>query len=263
MYRSLLPRILFLILLSSSTLSAQSKPYSQEQKEARVLFEQGMALSEEGKWAEALAAFQKAYTLNPLPVIRYNIAFNLRALGRYVEAKNHLAALLKDMPTLKPPLKKTLQEDIKQLHEEVLSKLVQLRLIVDPPDAEIQIDGSTVAWSEQYKIELDPGKHVFVLKKEGYETTSVSKTLSPSDTELSLKAPQKETKMIEVVKTVERSEPPERPLYRRFWFWTATGAALVGGGVVLYLVTRPSPAAPREAPPLSTVDRSLPTVLRF
>jgi hypothetical protein len=164
------------------------------------------------------------------------------------------------MPRLKPPLKKALQEDIKHLHEEVTGKVVQLRVIIDPPDAELQIDGSAAVPGEQGTVELDPGKHVFVLKKEGHETTSVSKTLSSSDTELRLKAPRKETKTVEVVKTVER---PERPFYRRFWFWTATGAAVVGGAAVVYLVTRPEEAARREAPPPSTVDRIFPTALRF
>ncbi|MCS6901369.1 MAG: hypothetical protein RMJ98_17265 [Myxococcales bacterium] len=260
MRQAVLLALLLLALVWPNPAEAQARSNSREVKEAKVLFEEGMKLSQESRWAEALDAFEKAYQLNPLPVIKYNIAFNLRALGRYVEARRRLTSLIQETEHLKPSLKPALREDIHNLYEEVRSKVVTLQILLDPPDAELQIDGNPILLDDRGQVELDPGKHVFVLKKEGYETTSVSRTLTSSDKELKLVAPRSETRTVEVIRSVTQ---PETPLYRRFWFWTATGAAVLGGAVVIYLVTRPAGAPPRDLPPPATVDRIVPTVLRF
>jgi len=42
--------------------------------QARILFDNGHALYEEGQYADAIAAWERAYTLSPRPLILFNIA---------------------------------------------------------------------------------------------------------------------------------------------------------------------------------------------
>jgi hypothetical protein len=235
-----------------------------DQKKGKALFEQGLALSDEGKWSEALDVFQKSDEAAPSATVQFNIAATLRALGRYVEANQRLNQLLS--PAAKLPLKPGLRKDAEQLQREVKEKIVVLRLQVDPEGAEVQVDGSPLKTTAEGKIELDPGKHVFVVKKEGYDTTSVTKTLGPSDAELRVLAPRSRVIETVVEKPVEVQVPVEvdRPFYTRFWFWATTGAVLVGAGAVIYVVA--SPHASQKEPtvqPSVSIERPIPTLIRF
>jgi tetratricopeptide (TPR) repeat protein len=40
---------------------------------------------------------------------------------------------------------------------------------------------------------------------------------------------------------VAPAPPSPAPFYQRWWFWTAVGAAVVGGGIAAYAATRPAP----------------------
>lgn len=230
--------------------------------EAKALFDKGMALSAESRWAEALEAFEASNKIAPVPVVQYNIAYNLRTLGRYVEAKQRLQALLDSAPTARPPLKPSLKQDIDTLFGEVKEKIVRLSVKLDPPDGELQVDGTTTKLPADGTLEVDPGKHVFVIKKQGHETTSISRTLSSSDTTLVLLAPRvkTETRIVEREKIVEQ---PSRPFYTKGWFWTVTSVVVVGGAAAVYFATRSDDPASPQAPPSRTVDRIIPTGIRF
>ena len=254
-------------LLSSPTLlagdaRAQKPPATAVNPEAKALFDKGMALSAESRWAEALEAFEASNKIAPVPVVQYNIAYNLRTLGRYVEAKQRLQALLDAAPGAKPPLKPSLKQDIDQLFSEVKDKVVRLSVKLDPPDGDLQVDGTPTKLPPDGALEFDPGKHVFVIKKPGYETTSITKTLSSADSSLVLQAPKvkTETRIVEREKIVE---PPSRPFYTRGWFWTVAGVVVIGGAAAVYLATRPGDQASPQDPPTRTVDRIIPTAIRF
>jgi tetratricopeptide (TPR) repeat protein len=65
---------------------AAEKPSSSSDKEARKLFYQGDRLYEEGKYEEAVAAFEKAYALSHRPELLFNLANAYERLGQYEEA---------------------------------------------------------------------------------------------------------------------------------------------------------------------------------
>jgi hypothetical protein len=240
---------------------ALGQPTAVDQKKGKALFEQGLALSDEGKWAEALEVFQKSDEAAPSPVVQFNIAATLRALGRYVESNQRLERLISQSQGSKTPIKPGLRKDIDQLQREVKEKIVVLRLQVDPEGAEVQVDGSPLKASSEGKIELDPGKHVFLVKKEGYDTTSVTKTLGPSDTEMRVTAPR--SRVIETVVEKPVEVEVERPFYTRFWFWAATGAVVVGSAAVIYVATSPRDKKEPASPPSASLDRVIPTLIRF
>lgn len=245
------------LLLAASVATAQqgggnNTKNSPQARRARALFEEGIALSDEGKWPDALAAFQKSDEIVPSPAARFNIGATLRALGRYVEAKQTLQRILDEEKTFKPPLKPALKKDIQKLLAEVSEKVVLIQVRTSPAAADLQIDGSPARPLPDGRLELDPGKHVFVLSAKGHDTSTVAKTLSKEDTELAITAPK--TKPAEDV----------TPVYKKGWFWATTGGAVVASVTVIVLVValQPDPL-PAKLPPPATVDRVIPAVVRF
>jgi tetratricopeptide (TPR) repeat protein len=245
---------LLVFLLATSVALAQKA--SPESRRAKALFEEGIALSDEGKWAEALEAFQKSDELVPSPTVKFNIAATLRALGRYVESKDVAEQIMKAAETAKPPLKPQLVADVKKLLADVYDKIVALTVKLDPPDAKLAIDGAEARPLADGRLELDPGRHVFVVSAPGYETTTITKTLSADDTELTLMTPKTEAPRV-----VERRVPGKKEgggaFYESAWFWSVTGAVIAGAVVVTVLVTRPDEREPK-GPPTASVDRVIP-----
>ena len=242
--------VLFAALLCASLAFADARS-TPEARRAKALFEEGVALSDEGKWADALAAFQKSDALAVSATVRYNIGTTLRALGRYVEAKRTLEQVLSG-GALKPALKK----DVEKLLAEVRGKIVTVSLALSPVDAQVQVDGGPIARLPDGRLEMDPGKHVFVISAAGYDTTTVTQTLAPSDRQITLTAPR-------AVSRVQVVEVKQTPFYARAWFLATVGVAVAGGATVgIIFATRPKETPPAATPP-ATVDRILPAAVRF
>jgi len=249
--RSLRRSALLIILMTSLTALAQ------QPGGARALFEQGIALSDEGKWAEALECFRKSDRLVPSPTVRYNIAVSLRALGRYVEARGTLREILDPSPAPKQPLKASLRADCEKLLAQVRDKVVDIRIRVRPKGAQLQIDGTAALVDEDGHLELDPGQHVFTLTARGYQTTTVTRELTPADTELVLSAPKLDGS------EGSGAKQPSSPIYESGWFWAVAGVVVVGATTAIVLTRHADqPGATLSAPP-STVDRVLPAWVRF
>jgi tetratricopeptide (TPR) repeat protein len=245
--------------LGTETALAQSKKASPaEQQQARALFEKGIELSDEGKWAEALETFQKSDELVSIPKVRLNIAFTQRALGRYVDAKHTLEQIIIDSETNKVPIKPALKKQIDELLGEVQAKVVRVTLNRSPTDAEVQIDGTPVAPQPDGRVELDPGKHVFVISAKGHQTVTVTKVLE-GDSELALTAPK-----LAVAGPVAPPPPPPDPFYKRGWFWGTVGATVAAGvaiTVVVVVATRPEETA--STAPRNTTGFVIPVGMRF
>jgi hypothetical protein len=127
-----------------------------------------------------------------------------------------------------------------------------------PTDAEVQIDGTPVAPQPDGRVELDPGKHVFVISAKGHQTVTVTKVLE-GDSELALTAPK-----LAVAGPVAPPPPPPDPFYKRGWFWGTVGATVAAGvaiAVVVVVATRPE-ESPSTAP-RSTTGQVYPVGVRF
>jgi hypothetical protein len=235
------------MLTAAPVMAAGGKP-SPEERQARALFDQGLALSDEGRWSEALDSFKKSDEIQHSASVRYNMLATYRALGRYVEAKRMAEELLAKGVDDKP-LKPALQKDVEKLRDEVAPKIVKATIKRSPADGSIEIDGNLYIVGSDGRIELDPGRHVFVLKKEGYDTATVSKSLEGTEAEVVLTAP----------KIKIAAPPEERPFYKRGWFWGTVGAVVVGAAAVTIVAVASSSTAPAAAgPPQSTVGRIIP-----
>ena len=226
-----------------------------QEHEAREKFDEGLDLSEAGKWAEALEAFRASDALNPVASVRLNIAATLRSLGRYVESKRTAEGILANAEELK--LKPKLRPEVEKLIAEVSEKIVWVRLAVTPVEATVEVDGEPIVPNEQGRVEIDPGRHVFVVRAEGHETATVSREIAAGDARIELEAPRFPPAL--------PPEPEPEPLYAQWWLWTAVGGAVVvtvaavAGAVV---ATRPEDS-PLAEPPSSTIGHVIPVAFRF
>ena len=76
------------IVVCSAALAAPARADDSRttKREADRHFKSGVALADEGKYAEALAEFERAYEIAPHPLVLYNIAGCHRELSQYAEA---------------------------------------------------------------------------------------------------------------------------------------------------------------------------------
>lgn len=81
--------MLFAFLLLTSPAFAQS-PGAQADQQARVLYQNGTDLFDEGRYADAIAAWEMAYVLSPRPLLLVNMASAFERLGDNVAALDKL-----------------------------------------------------------------------------------------------------------------------------------------------------------------------------
>jgi tetratricopeptide (TPR) repeat protein len=105
---------------------------------ARTLFGEGVAAYEEGRFREALSAFEQAYRLAPHPTVRVNMANCFEQLGQHVEALFNYRRFLEETEDAPD----TDQHDEVELAVARLTpKVGNLVLEVTPSTANITIDG--------------------------------------------------------------------------------------------------------------------------
>jgi PEGA domain-containing protein len=151
----------------------------------RKAFLRGVELTRQEQWGDALTAFQEAAAARDAPRVEFNIAYCLRALGRYVAARKVLKRVLSNPTGLDPS-----QVDDAKAYLADSGKLVaRAQVTLDPPTAIVTIDGRALeadtgtedtfeASSESvedsrsigkasFVVLLDPGMHIFRAVREG------------------------------------------------------------------------------------------------
>jgi tetratricopeptide (TPR) repeat protein len=86
-----------LVALTPVGVSAQRRGDPRE-RQARALFEQGSLAYEEGRYEEAISAFEQAYGLSARPLLLYNIANAQERLGLLSEALDNIRYYREDAP---------------------------------------------------------------------------------------------------------------------------------------------------------------------
>jgi hypothetical protein len=162
--------------------------------QARAAFREGLRFAAEGKWADALVEYEKANKLRSHPNITYNLGYCERALGHYTRAERYFErALVEDSelnsPTFSPERKKVMQGYL----NEIKDKIVQVTITFSNENVVLSVDsrpltsvantssdipvftagtaevgtGTQIA-GKQIALRLDPGRHTFVAKHEGF-----------------------------------------------------------------------------------------------
>jgi tetratricopeptide (TPR) repeat protein len=168
-------RTLGLLVLASALVThpvaAQRRPAAADasSREARTIYEAGVARSSEERWAEALELFQRSRALVERPSTVFNIAAVLVRLGRAQEALQTLDAFER---IANPSADATLLTQAQTLRASATASLRHIVIEVSPADAQLSINGQLQSETGASRsLTLDPGEHTAELQRDGYETT--------------------------------------------------------------------------------------------
>jgi tetratricopeptide (TPR) repeat protein len=199
---------------------------SEEAKaQAREKFNDGNAAYEQGNFHQALASFEAAYQLAPLPGFLFNVAQCHRQLGNYAHAASsyrRFLALSEKEPTNAAMVKELIAEmDAKA--KPAKSPAQAKTVAKDRPEAVPSKERSTLKESERKALDIRTSR--------------------------SLSAKEKSLRPAAVPSPAVREE--REPLVRKWWVWAGAGAAAVVAGGVIYALAAPD--APRN-PTLGTIS---------
>ncbi|WP_437760076.1 PEGA domain-containing protein [Sorangium sp. So ce1389] len=149
-------------------------PARSDASTVKDLVRRGQRARAAGRWTEALAAYKAALdatgatssTDRQRAEIAGELGFCELALRRYRDAAEHLAWSLERREALPVALQARLEEGLRK----AASHVGTLFLSVDPPDAEVLIDGNPAgAPAPTYRIFLEPGRHMVRARSTGQE----------------------------------------------------------------------------------------------
>jgi hypothetical protein len=159
----------------------------------RTAYQRGIALAHDGQWSDALASFQEAAAARDAPLIRFNVAYCERALGRYVAARRTLRPVLTDPAGLDS----TQLEDARAYAAEFDRIVVRVSVRLDPAAASLTVDGRSLVPDDaepgaylalgpagdgqpldrpSFLVLLDPGAHVFRATRPGHEAALLNRS---------------------------------------------------------------------------------------
>ena len=172
---------------------AYAQPHAEPRDEAREQFAAGADLVKAAKWSEALTSFERSFALVPHPVTLFNVGACERALGSYARARRtFLRAREIDRAATSGSLPESARGDIDAFLAEISAILVTVDVHLEPASASIAVDGRPLEPTNDgppptltaglaapgpgrpppaadFRLELDPGAHVLVLARAGFE----------------------------------------------------------------------------------------------
>jgi len=140
--------------------SPASPPTPARLAEARLHFQQGVALFREQNYDAALAEFQGAYGISNEPIVLYNLGLTYKALFRYSEAIETLERYVAESAAKGHPVGKDRRAEVETIVGEMRSLLADVTLVLTPPDAAVRVDGRAVVLGVDGVVKLPAGSHV-------------------------------------------------------------------------------------------------------
>jgi hypothetical protein len=217
---------------------------------ARALFHEGVAFAREGRWTQAVDRFSRTLELTPSPVVAYNLASALEAVGRIVEACEHLRSVERF-----ETVDETLAGEARALLATMQPRIARLVLEVEPADAQVELDGQPVMRAELgVEIPVDPGGHRISVRLASGQTHERSIELGAGEhrrvdfgpeivrTEIVVHdrvGPEQAAELEPV--SLDLDEPT---VFETWWFWTATAAVVAGAVLAIVFLTTSSEADP-------------------
>ncbi|WP_224248333.1 hypothetical protein [Hyalangium gracile] len=135
---------------------------------SRRLFLEGISLSQNGIFAQAVERYQQALQHWDHPAIHYNMAMALQNLNMPIELHAHLTAALRYDGK---PLDEGKQKRARQLKTLVEQQLAQLEIICDVPGATVTTGEEILCHSPAHLTRwVLPAEYTFVARKEGYSS---------------------------------------------------------------------------------------------
>lgn len=250
--RSVLAVLLGAALAAAAVRPALASP-ADDDRRATQLTREGIELYRNGKSAAALERFDAAFALVPSPRLRFDRALAYRALGRRLDAARELAAFLRqpgDAPAGSLEQARSLLADLDQ-------HIGRLQIDSTVP-AQVTVDGTALG-STPLTARVTPGDHQISISAPGYagdrrtahasaggeEHIRVRLRPLPPEEPTARPAPRPPPARPDLVQApVGPPARADRPLWRRWWVWTAVGAVALGSAAAVWAATSSSPAPP-------------------
>jgi len=221
-------------LLWSSSASAQSDA---DRATARALAKEGHGALTDRDYTTAEDRFRRADVLVHSPLLVIDHARALIGLGRYVEAQERLASVLREqIPESAPKIWHSAPPLARELLAEVEPKVAWLTIVIEgPSEPEVTLDGKPVPnVALGVRRAADPGTRQIVVTADGWKQKSAEVSLTEGGEEtltLTLEVDPRATRPEKVVSSAPtRVSDADQPPPSRLPMYVALGVGGVGLG---------------------------------
>jgi len=216
--RAIIAIVVGATMLASTALASPTEQAVENKPAARAAFQNALRHYNLSEFSEALASFKEAYRNYPDPSFLFNIAQCHRQLGQKQDAVRSYRAYLREAPTVAN------RTEVEQLIASLEQSIREERATMSRPPTGAMAPGSQGPPTETAPAEPPPAATAAVPPPEAAPVASVETQATP---------PAKQ----------------DKPIYKKWWLWTAVGAVVVVGvgvglGVGLSQTSYPSVNAP-------------------
>jgi hypothetical protein len=211
---------------------------------ARTLFGEGVSAYEEGRFREALSAFEQAYRLAPHPTVRVNMANCFEQLGQYVEALFNYKRFLEET---EDNADNEQRDEVSLAVARLTPRVGNLVLEVTPHTANVTIDGRSPKRAPGGGFPMVAGVHSLRVTAPGFEPLERAVEVKGGvDTPLSLsltrealveplaevpaEASEEEAAPAQASLSAPRVDEPAEPQRSRVLLWSAVGTTVAFAG---------------------------------
>lgn len=212
-------------LLAATPLAARAQaPAAEAETPAQAAYRAGVEHFKASRFEDAIREFNKAYRLDPNPVLVFNMARAFEETRQYSSAIEFYRRYLAMAP--ESPDRQAVEDSIRTL--ELLAaksqpQAVALSVMSQPDGATVLLDGRAVGVTPM-KVDVAPGTHFLALERAGYVRASE---------EVTLDAGQPLERRVVLVQAPS-AEPAADRAGSNLWPWVAvgTGGALLAASAV-------------------------------
>jgi len=204
---------------------------------AQELLNQGNELFRAGQTPAALRVYREAHRVFPSPKLFFNIGLCEEALDQRGLAMKHFSAFLRQTPDAGAAVRAQAQASVATLAKQLAA--VDLGNV--DANAAVRIDGEPAGLTPlEQPIWVEPGIHSLSIERPGKLVWVTSIDVQAGSTIVPT-IPDASPAAIEARQPAP-SSPDEnanaRPLWRRWWFWTALGVLVATGTAVTVIKLR-------------------------
>jgi hypothetical protein len=226
-------RTVCLVALTTLAMTSPVVAADTPRERARRLFQKGRSLYNQERYPAALDKFQGASKLYRSYKIDLSIAFTLEKLDRPAEAAPYYERFLLDQSDRSDTkMEKKVVAKLKRIRRKLAMVLVGTEL----RGATIEIDGERRGKAPlRHRLYLHPGPHQLAAKRAGRVLFSKDVELRPGQhfwirhgKGRSGVGPAPASDNSWLTGGAPKKPAASTPFYKKWWFWTAVGAAVVG-----------------------------------
>ena len=207
---------------------------------AEALLAEGNRLFDKKDYPAALVKFQQAHQLQQDPSILVNLGLTLEKLDRLPEAAARFEQFLEEAD-VKADARQI--KGIRPKLDALRKKLGSFTLVCEVGGAAVIIDGKPAGTTPLgHRLYVTPGRHEVTVIGAGNQPFKEELVLLPGEHQKitatlvssSGSASEPGTKVVDLTPAPPLKSRPS-PFYKKWWFWTAVGVAVVGGSVAIGL----------------------------